>query len=368
MSLSDPKSSTNVICLHPAVEERGRVKSDDSSVFTVSLKDCLACSGCAITEDEITLLAHQDPSKILEKIAENPGFSVIVSTAALANLAASRRWSLQNAFASIGNFFRSKGAASVITDGLWQSVYRHLVIEQFKSGIIPKPLILSRCPGAVLFFERRTKYANHLARVKPFAQLFSLYARHKMGANFIVSVAPCFDRKLETGRFENEVDAVMTMGEIAPHLEETEGSDPVLFPQYNDVAAILCELAGVETVEQSMNGKIIEYRAGEFTGALVCGEAMVRRLCANIDRGKCAYDIVEADFCPASCVSGGGLIRGTNPRERRELVEATKRTHESAEMKQNRDDLSMVLDVVKSQNYYIEYVSVEQDEANDLSF
>ena len=367
--LSDPKASENVICLHPAVEERGRVKSDDSSVFTVSLKDCLACSGCAITEDEITLLARQDPSKILERIAENPGFLAVVSTAAIANVAAARHWPLENAFASIAQFFRARGAADVVSDGLWQSAYRRLVVEQVRSGALPRPVILSRCPGAVLFFERRTKYASHLAHVKPFAQLFSLFAKNKLGAKFVVSVAPCFDRKLETGRFEGEVDAVMTVGEIAPHLEEAqEGVDGLRFPKYNDVHAIICELAGVEKAEESMNGKIVEYKAGELTGALVCGEAMLRRLCANIDRGKCAYDVVQADFCPVSCMSGGGLIRGSNPRERRQLVESTKSTHESIETEENRDDLTEVVEFLKTQKYDVEYVSEEKDEENDLTF
>lgn len=357
----------SVICLHPAVEERGRVKSDDSSVFTVSLKDCLACSGCAITEDEITLLAHQDPSRVIAELASKPGFAAIVSTATIANLAAARKMSLSSAFASISQYLTSLGAGKVITDGFWQRVYRKLLISRMAD--CPKPMIISRCSGAVLFFERRTKYANHLVQIKPFAQLFAIHEKNvQKSSSYVLSLAPCFDRKLETGRFENDVDAVMTIGEIADKLTPVDSEAPLDFPQDNDVVAILKAISGSSEVTQTSAGKITEYTAGEFSGALICGEASLRRFVTSITRGKCKYDIVEADLCPVSCVSGGGLIRGNSPRERKEMVEETRLLHEAAGVEDDAESVAQVVAALQGENISAEYVSVENDSANDLSF
>jgi iron only hydrogenase large subunit-like protein len=318
----------SVICLHPPVEERGRVKADGDPAFRISLKDCLACSGCAITEDDFTLLAQQDPSHVLAALAENPGFAVIVSSMAIANVSAARRWSVGQSFASITAFFAARGSAVVIADSAWQILWRRLLLELFLSNAIPKPLIISRCAAAVIFFERKTQYANHLATIKPFAQLFGAYARSQFP--YILQVAACYDRKLETGRFPGDIAGVLAIGEIAEQLPEAGEIDFGGFPGESDVIWLLRKLGEGELI-QNESGRTIEYRIGQRSGAWICGEAALRRLCANLDNGKCTYDIVQADLCPSGCASGGGLIRGASPAARQQLVKDTLAIHSSTE-------------------------------------
>jgi iron only hydrogenase large subunit-like protein len=230
-------------------------------------------------------------------------------------------------------------------------------------------MIISRCPGAVLFFERKTKYAAHLAQLKPFPHLFSQFAKRLDNRPYVVSVVPCYDRKLETGRFSGDVDAVLTIGEISNDLDSVEAAEEsVSFPPDSDVLSILKELAGSSQVVRKEIGQTIEYHVGKYTGAFICGEAALRRFCANMDRGKNDYDIVEANFCPNGCFSGGGLIRGSNPRERKAMVERTIEIHKSVEKDGCASEIEKMVERLTPLEISASYVSVAKGEKPDFDF
>jgi iron only hydrogenase large subunit-like protein len=359
--------SSSVICLHPVIEERGRIKADDDPVYRVSLRDCLACSGCAITEDEITLLSHQNPDSILQSLPLHPNFAVVISTVAVANLAAANNWSISKTFGCLKSYFTSHGAARIVTDSLFQTAWRSILLNCSQSA--QKPLIISRCPGAILFFERKTKYANLLAPVKPFPNLSALYL--KASHPFVVYVAPCYDRKLETGRFSGEVDATLTIGELETRISEVdveEEESSVNFPPENDALYLLQKLTGINEFVQKESGQTTEYHIGDRCAAKICGEAALRRFCANLDRRKVAYDIVEADFCPLACASGGGLIRGASPATRKALVRDTIEVHRTAEVTLVDPEVESILEFLKTQNVTVQYQSVAHTQETDFSF
>lgn len=379
MTSEIPQNS--IICIHPVLEERGKVKGTDDS-YHVSLKDCLACSGCAITEDDINLLAHQDPTKLLETVHEHPNFASLISTAALANLAASRNWSIAKAFYAISTFLSSIGSTLIVHDGFWQNVWRALLINFYKSNqtTLPKPFIISRCAGAIMFFERKTEFANHLAPIKPFPQIFAIYQKHcieNSESRFVLNIAPCYDRKLETGRFENDVDIALTIGEINDLIpddfeyNEAEINLPS-FPPDNDALYMIKQLSNSNPSEQvgiKESGNTIEYSLGNLCGAYICGEAALRRLCANISRNRCKYDIVEADLCPNACMAGGGLIRGDTPSTRKKLVSDTISIHKgfSSDEMNDVDHVMEVVSQLQQQNISAQYVS-EEKKKDDFTF
>ena len=366
---SEVPTTDSVICLHPVLEERGKVKGENDA-YRVSLKDCLACSGCAITEDDINLLAHQDPTLVLENVKQHQGFSALVSTSALSNLAAARNWTMQKAFGSLSMFLTSLGAKHIVHDGLWQTIWRYLLLDIFKSGNVKKPLIISRCAGAVLFFERKTKYGDLLAQLKPFPQLFAIYQKKclQSPSSFVLNVAPCYDRKLETGRFSGDLDAAITIGEIDNMINEGNDLEVNAFPPDNDALYLLKKLSPNQEVSIKKTGNTIEYSAGGFSTAYICGEAALRRLCANIDRNRCNFDIVEADFCPNACNAGGGLIRGDTPSKRKELVNKGIENHNSFEsFEENEELIISILQELKKQDITTTYVS-EAPKKDDFAF
>jgi iron only hydrogenase large subunit-like protein len=230
-------------------------------------------------------------------------------------------------------------------------------------------MIVSRCPAAVLFFERKTIYARHLAPIKPFSQLFAKWMRAKNPSiPYIANVAPCFDRKLETGRF-GDIDAVLTIGEIAEHLSRGEAEFSERFPPANDAAWLLKKLAGHTEMTTIESGRTIEYRIGDLSAATICGEAALRRFCANLDRGQCRFEVVEADFCPAACASGGGLIRGESPAARQQLVRDTLSAHHAREGDGEGAQVEQILAELGDMDIAVEYTSVEQPPPEkDFSF
>ena len=403
------KKGETIVCIHPAFEERGRVKDDNENVITISLKDCLACSGCAISEDEVNLLSVQNPDSVLTELDQHPGFSVLISSSVLANYAASKRIPIAHAFSSISSFFTNHGASSVFHDGIWQIIWRNLILNYIKTnitnGTLKKPIIISRCPGSVMYFERKTEFGDYLIPIKPFPQLFAIHAKYFRGQNYVVNIGPCFDRKLETGRFPGDVDATLTINELFQKIPPSENESLPLqsnfiFPSCSDVEWLISRLGSSH--QNSIQNDLIQsnsnqiqwekptieiqgtssrknkqiFTLGQWKGAFICGETAIRNFVQEMKRKTCQYDIVEANLCPLGCASGGGLIRGTNPQHRKELVELTEKIHKEIEEPLEHDDSSQEIkdildDLLKSEIQPLletKYQSKEKENVLDLSF
>ena len=349
-----------VICPHPELEQRGRIAEDGTESFRISLRDCLACSGCAITEDELELLSRQNPTLVLEQLRQHPEFDAIVSTEVLANVAAAKGVTLSEAFGGVKAYVESLGG-HLYNEAAFRLAYRKLVAQHFMESST-RPLIISRCPGANLFVERKTKLAHLLAPVKPVPQLFALVRK-----TFVLSIAPCFDRKLESGRFDGLVDATLTASEIEQFVQPGEKT-PMEFVGNDDVEGVLQMLRPGESLVSQKKGNVTQYSAGDVIGAKITGEVAIRNFVRSVETGKCEYAIVELDLCPGGCVSGGGLIRGKTPAARRGLVRSTENLlAEAASTALNEGELEEILQVLKGEDISARYASVEKEE-NPLDF
>lgn len=353
-------STETIICLHPTLEVRGSVHEEGTETYKITLKDCLACSGCAITEDEITLLSRQDPTIVLSKLKEVNNFVVLVSTSSIANLAVVRNWTTEQAFAGIKKYFVSMGALNVYTDTDIQFVWRRLLCDLYNSENINKPFLISRCAGANVFYERKSKHAENLSQIKPYPNLFAIYQKKVLQCTeFVLYIGPCYDRKLESIRFEGEVDAVLTISEIANNIEPCEG-EPIVFPEENDTAAVLKYLNPNVELETSVFKKMKTYKSGDIRGAVACGYSQNQILSKMIEQGKCEFDIIEVDFCQDGCQTGGGLIRGESAAKRRELVQQTINTHKLKETTEAWSDCAQdMYNALKDLDIKTEYKSKE---------
>lgn len=391
---ADPLQQTSFDCLHPVtVEERGRVKGDEESTFKVTLADCLACSGCAITKDEITIISEQNTSKIFEKLDELNDYIVLVATHVVANLAAVRNWSAAKAYAAIVQLFMAKGAKKVELDTNWQLIFRRLVEKEYIENQTMSPFMISRCAGSVVYYERKTPYANHLAQIKPYPQLFATHEKKILNStNYVLYIGPCYDRKLEAARFEEDVDAVLTIGEINEHIVEPTDEIPVQFPFGLDLDAITKDLAkirdslGTDAIypliaeieplltPDEINNLISELPARfdcELTGNSFDGETLNKRLTKTMDMMKSgkkvpkpAPRIAQIDFCKGGCLVGGGQIRGDSPAQRRALIAATQKVHAENEFENIEFPTELYLDMLKY-GYKTTYESLPQEEEKD---
>ena len=376
-------------CLHPTIEQRGRIKEDGESTFKVSIQDCLACSGCGISTDEITIISEQNTQKIFEKIDElSSGYVVIVSTSCIANLAAVKEWSVKKAFASIKNLFIKKGAKKVVLETDIQEIWRKLLIKEFIEHDTQSPFLISRCAGSVVYYQRKTTFGSQLAQLKPHPQLFANFEKKVINeTNYVIYIGPCYDRKLEAAHFEGEIDAVLTISELNEFLEEPSESDEeeIAFPQGNDADYMTNTLNQMKAVlgkddnedeqisfvkqfepllsDDEIFALIPQIRERLNREDIKCGsyegETANKRLTNIIKNNRPCPKICLIDYCKGGCCAGGGLIRGDTPAKRRALIAATQKIHSEneKEIEANPELYHKIIEM----GYSTVYESVQQD-------
>lgn len=171
--------------------------------FDLSLNDCLACSGC-ITDHEPGLLS------VDLSFVDNPTVktSFVISPQSkvnLFNIYGAGRMSYRTFETLLSIFLKDKFNVFKIVD---TSYMRSKIYEEtYKEYLGEKHLIISSCPGTVMYIEKTAPHLiKYLSRVKsPQQMAFSLVKGSRT-----VSVMPCYDKKLENGRDGVQFDYVLT--------------------------------------------------------------------------------------------------------------------------------------------------------------
>ncbi|XP_047313244.1 protein NAR1 [Impatiens glandulifera] len=220
----------------------------------ISLKDCLACSGC-ITTAETVMLEKQSLDEFLSSLNKGKTVIVSISPQSRASLATYFGLSPVQVFKKLTTFLKSMGVKAVFDT----SCSRDLVLIESCNEFITRykqkhssengssksslPMISSACPGWICYAEKTlgSYILPYISSVKsPQQTIGSIIKRHlchKMQIReddiYHVTVMPCYDKKLEAARddfvFEaefpgefpgrnasivTEVDSVLTSGEI----------------------------------------------------------------------------------------------------------------------------------------------------------
>ncbi|XP_057416884.1 protein NAR1 [Lotus japonicus] len=233
-----------------------------SEPVKISLKDCLACSGC-VTSAETVMLEKQSLDEFLSNI--NTGKTVIVSLSpqSRASIAVHFGISPLQAFKKLTRFFKSLGVKAIFDTSCSRDLtlvescvefvtrYRQSQLvddERSKSSL---PMIASACPGWICYAEKQLgSFAlPHISSVKSPQQTMGAIIKHyackDMGLRpeevYHVTVMPCYDKKLEASRDDfvfqleshdeghegeinmiSEVDSVLTTGEILELIQSKE--------------------------------------------------------------------------------------------------------------------------------------------------
>ncbi|KAG4401433.1 hypothetical protein AAZX31_07G248200 [Glycine max] len=229
----------------------------------ISLKDCLACSGC-VTSAETVMLEKQSLDEFLNNI--NSGKAVIVSLSpqSRASIAVHFGISPIQAFKKLTRFFKSLGVKAVFDTSCSRDLtlvescvefitrYRQNQLvddERSKSSL---PMIASACPGWICYAEKQlgSFVLPYISSVKSPQQtvgaIIKNYVCQELGLSrpeevYHVTVMPCYDKKLEAARddfvfqFEShvegleseinmisEVDSVLTTGEVLELIQSKE--------------------------------------------------------------------------------------------------------------------------------------------------
>ncbi|KAL7130441.1 hypothetical protein ABFS83_13G134400 [Erythranthe nasuta] len=222
-------------------------KVDKTEPVKISLKDCLACSGC-ITSAETVMLEKQSLDEFLSNLDKGKAVIVSLSPQSRASLAVHFGISPLQVFQKLTTFLKSLGVKAVFDTSssrdltLIESCNEFLTrYKQSKSADDEKsksalPMISSACPGWICYAEKTlgSYILPHISSVKSPQQTIGAAIKNHLCERlsirpeevYHVTVMPCYDKKLEAARDDfifqvdsdgervTEVDSVLTTGEV----------------------------------------------------------------------------------------------------------------------------------------------------------
>ncbi|CAI9270233.1 unnamed protein product [Lactuca saligna] len=212
----------------------------------ISLKDCLACSGC-ITSAETVMLEKQSLDEFLSNI--NNGKTVIISLSPQSRDSIAVHYGLSplQVFKKLTTFFKSLGVKVVFDTSCSRDLsliescnefisrYKQSNSDDKESSTSFLPMISSACPGWICYAEKTlgSYVLPYISSVKSPQQSIGAIIKHhlchKLGVRaseiYHVTVMPCYDKKLEasrddfvfhdeSGEMTTEVDSVLTTREV----------------------------------------------------------------------------------------------------------------------------------------------------------
>ncbi|KAM1865387.1 hypothetical protein ACFX14_005490 [Malus domestica] len=219
----------------------------------ISLKDCLACSGC-VTSAETVMLEKQSLDEFLLNLDKGKAVTVSLSPQSRASLAVYFGISPLQVSRKLTTFFKSLGVKAVFDT----SCSRDLTLVEYCNEFITRykqsrssdgercqsllPMISSACPGWICYAEKQlgSYVLPYISSRKSPQQTIGVIVKthvcQKIGLRtadvYHVTVMPCYDKMLEASRddfvFEvdqsenneneglrvTEVDSVLTSGEV----------------------------------------------------------------------------------------------------------------------------------------------------------
>lgn len=205
----------------------------------ISLADCLACSGC-ITSSEEVLVAQHSYTEFLtyrnEHQGENIHYVLNLSQQARASLANAFQVSLERMDIIICRIFREiYGFDFVVSVGVGRKIAYEESYEEITANSARKGkgdeftgLMGSICPGWVLYVEKtHAELLKHMSAVKSpqyiTCKLVKELLRKEYGYPeaqvYNLCLMPCFDKKLEASRDSETVDCVITPKEFVNMLQ-----------------------------------------------------------------------------------------------------------------------------------------------------
>ena len=241
--------------------------SISSDPVTISLNDCLACSGC-ITSAESVLISQQTFLQLYSVLDTNAEASrtgnskpklviVSVSPQSRAALAAKLNLSLDDATERISTFLKWIGVDFVFDTNFGRDISLHECslefIEHFQRRNQELPLICGACPGWICYAEKtQPQIIDNLSRVKSPQQIMGtltkyFFASKLLGQSispshiFHVTIMPCYDKKLEASRSDffdetfqtRDVDCVISTSELMKMIDEKLAGNLFSLPRSN---------------------------------------------------------------------------------------------------------------------------------------
>eukprot|EP00268_Persea_americana_P046786 TRINITY_DN4835_c0_g1_i5.p1 TRINITY_DN4835_c0_g1~~TRINITY_DN4835_c0_g1_i5.p1 ORF type:complete len:478 (+),score=85.56 TRINITY_DN4835_c0_g1_i5:261-1694(+) len=360
------------------------IKPSQTEPVKISLKDCLACSGC-ITSAETVMLEKQSLNEFLSHINSDEAVIVSLSPQSRASLASYFDLSPSQIFRKLTTFFKSLGVKAIFDTSCSRDLalieacnefimrYKKLGLASVEEKGPTLPMLSSACPGWICYAEKTlgSYILPYISSVKSPQQAIGATIKHhichKMGLKpdkvYHVTVMPCYDKKLEAARDDfvfsvehreetvNEasgravaelnsinlksleeapLDKLLTNVDGEGHLYGVSGSSGGYAETIFRHAAKT--LFGKE-IKGPIDFKILRNSDFRELSLEVEGETVLRfALCygfrnlQNIVRKikikKLDYHFVEVMACPSGCLNGGGQIKPKAGQSAKDVIQS----------------------------------------------
>lgn len=201
---------------------------------SISLNDCLACSGCVTTAESV-LIGLQSWSEVEAtlKAAEKKIIVGSICPQSIASIATSYGIAIDSAFRKLRTLLKSLGFTHVLTTNVGRDVSLFESSNEFMDHYRTQsdvPLLASACPGWICYAEKqKSSLIPTISRIRSPQQLTGVMLKDVITRTnkitrsdvYHVAIMPCFDKKLEASRQEfqvdeaRDVDTVITSAEVA---------------------------------------------------------------------------------------------------------------------------------------------------------
>eukprot|EP00045_Choanoeca_perplexa_P014354 m.168411 g.168411 ORF g.168411 m.168411 type:complete len:473 (-) comp16651_c0_seq2:1837-3255(-) len=333
---------------------------------SITLNDCLACSGC-ITSAESILIEMQNHAELkkvlLEKSQTNTIVAACVSQQSYSSLAAKHNLTSLSACGKVVTYLKQLGVDYVFDASLGRSISLRQCSAEFrhrKQQGGPLPVLTSACPGWICYAEKShgDMILPYISTVKSPQQIMGALIKRRLSQHhgvdpatiYVVSIMPCYDKKLEASRSDfysdvyrtKDVDVVIATNELEVMLTEDAitlatiaetALDSLVSPGESDTPCshpgsgsggylhqVYCNIAEQSPATMAVPLKMkrdIDFQEADLTNdqigklsfALANGFKSIQNIVRRIKRRKCPYDYVEIMACPRGCNNGGGQLK-----------------------------------------------------------
>ncbi|CUS23018.1 LAQU0S08e00320g1_1 [Lachancea quebecensis] len=205
-------------------------ESNDMEKVSISLQDCLACSGCITSSEEI-LLSRQSHTVFMaawKSLSNDTALAVSIPPQCRLSLAHYYEMSLESFDKCFLRLMTENFGAKFIVG---TQIGRNITVNQTNKALterksletIKKPALCAVCPGFVLYAEKtKPELVPYLLDIKSPQQITGALLKKAIANIYHLTIMPCFDKKLEASRKdgEGEVDCVITPREFVTMLQE----------------------------------------------------------------------------------------------------------------------------------------------------
>eukprot|EP00730_Choanoeca_flexa_P017927 TRINITY_DN8687_c0_g1_i2.p1 TRINITY_DN8687_c0_g1~~TRINITY_DN8687_c0_g1_i2.p1 ORF type:complete len:476 (+),score=90.18 TRINITY_DN8687_c0_g1_i2:144-1571(+) len=333
---------------------------------SITLNDCLACSGC-ITSAESILIEMQNHAELKKTLLEKQETGLVVAACiaqqSYSSLAAKHGISALDACGKIVTYLKKLGADYVFDASLGRSIALRQCTSEFRhrklnGGVLP--VLTSACPGWICYAEKShgDVVLPYISTVKSPQQIMGSLIKRRICQHhsiepskiYVVSIMPCYDKKLEASRSDfysdvyrtKDVDVVIATNELEVMLTEDSVDIQALSPTPLDSLVSLGETEAPlshhgsgsggylhhvysHTIEEPAEETSVPLKTkrdidfqeagvdasslGKVNFALANGFKSIQNIVRRIKRRKCPYDYVEIMACPRGCNNGGGQLK-----------------------------------------------------------